>query len=49
MNIPNLLYALLLTLLLSTALFASSVKLFFTTNELTEMSVRLEPIDPREQ
>ena len=42
MNTLHLTCALLLTLLLSIALFASSIKLFFTTDELTEMGVRLE-------
>jgi len=42
MNTLNLTCALLLTLLLSIALFASSVKLFFTSDELTDMGVRLE-------
>lgn len=43
MNTLNLTCALLLTLLSSITLFASFVKLFFTSDELNEMGVRLEP------
>jgi hypothetical protein len=43
MNTLNFTCALLLTLLLSITFFASAVKPFFTTDELTEMGVRLEP------
>jgi hypothetical protein len=43
MNTLNFSCALLPTLLLSIALFASSVRLLFTTDELTEIGVRLEP------
>jgi hypothetical protein len=43
MNTLNFTCTLLLTLLLPITLFASSVKLFFTTDELAEMGVRLEP------
>jgi hypothetical protein len=45
MNTLNFTCALLLTLLLSISCFASSMKLFFTTDELTEMGVRLELSD----
>ena len=41
MNTLHLTCALLLTLLLCITLCAASVKLFFTTDELTEMGVRL--------
>jgi hypothetical protein len=37
--------ALLLTLLLPGTLFASSVKLFFSCEELNEMGVCLEPLE----
>jgi len=43
MNTLNFTCALLLTLLLSITLFASSVELFFTTDELNEMGVYSEP------
>ena len=43
MNTPNLICALLVTLLLPLGLFAASVKLLFTTDELTEMGIRIEP------
>jgi hypothetical protein len=43
MNTLNFTCALLLTLLLSITWFASSLRLFFTTEELTEMGIRLEP------
>ena len=43
MNALNFTCALFLTLLLLTSLFASSAKVFFTNEELTEMGVRLEP------
>ena len=33
----------LLTILITLTLFASSLKLFFTTDELTEMGIRIEP------
>jgi len=42
-NTLNFTRTLLFSLLLSIALFASSVKLFFTSDELTEMGVHLEP------
>jgi hypothetical protein len=45
MNTLNFTCALLLTVLLPFTLFAFSVKLFFTDDELTEMGVRIEPID----
>ena len=35
----------LLTSVLLTTLFASSVKVFFTDDELQEMGINLEPID----
>ena len=49
MNTLNLICALLLTSLLTLGLFASSVKSFFTVDELTEMGVRVEPSDAHEQ
>ena len=45
MNTLNFTCALLLTLLLPITFFASSVKLFFTSDELTEMGVRIGPAD----
>ena len=48
MNTPNITCALLLTLLLPLTLFASSVKLFFTPDELTEMGIQIEPADIQE-
>jgi hypothetical protein len=39
----------LFTLLLPITFFASSVKLFFTTDELTEMGVCIEPSNVQEQ
>ena len=39
---------LFVALLLLTTLFASSVKVFFTDDELHEMGVRLEPTDAKE-
>ena len=43
MNTLNFTCALLLTLLLSMTWSASSLGLFFTTEELTEMGIRLGP------
>jgi hypothetical protein len=45
MNTLHFTCLLLLTLLLPLALFASSVKVFFTEDELKEMGVRIEPPD----
>jgi hypothetical protein len=45
MNTLPFAYTVLVTLLLLTTLFASSVKVFFTDDELCEMGVRLEPTD----
>ena len=45
MNALNITCALFLTLLLLTTLFASSAKVFFTNEELTEMGVRFETSD----
>jgi hypothetical protein len=45
MNTLNLLCTLLLTVLLPLACFASSVKLFFTSDELNEMGVCLQQSD----
>lgn len=45
MNTLTITYTLLLILLLLTTFFASSVNLFFSDDELTEMGVRLEPAD----
>lgn len=43
MNTLIFICALLLTILITLTLFASSLKLFFTTDELTEMGIRIEP------
>ena len=43
MNTLTFTCALVLTLLLPIMFFASSLKMFFTTEELTEMGIRLEP------
>ena len=43
MNTLIIICALLLTILITPTLFASSLKLFFTTDELTEMGIRIEP------
>jgi hypothetical protein len=45
MNTLPFAYTLLVTLLLLTTLFAASVKVFFTDDELNEMGVHLEPND----
>ena len=45
MNTLIFICALLLTILLTLTLFASSLKLFFTTDELTAMGIRIEPSD----
>ena len=45
MNTLIFICALLLTVLLTLTLFASSLKLFFTADELTEMGIRIEPSD----
>ena len=45
MNTLNFTCALLLTITLPVTLFAASVKLFFTPDELTEMGVRLDSSD----
>lgn len=49
MTTLNFICILLLTFLLPLTLFASSVKLFFNTDELTEMGVHIEPSDPQEE
>lgn len=49
MNTLNFSFVLLPLLLLSITLFASSLKLFFTTDQLTEMGVRLEPSELNEE
>jgi hypothetical protein len=49
MNTLNFACILLLTFLLPFGLFASAVKWFFTTDELTEMGIRIEPMDIVEQ
>jgi hypothetical protein len=43
MNTLILICALLFTILITLTLFASSLKLFFTTDELTEMGIRIGP------
>jgi hypothetical protein len=43
MNTLNFICAFLITLLLSITWLASSLKLFFTTEELGEMGIRLDP------
>ena len=43
MNTLIVICALLLTVPITLTLFASSLKLFFTTDELTEMGIRIEP------
>jgi hypothetical protein len=48
MNTLNFICALLLTVLLSIMFFASLLKLFFTSDELTEMGVRLRAWDLEE-
>ena len=45
MNTLHFTCILLLALLLPTTLFASSVRMLFTDEELTEMGVRIEPGD----
>jgi hypothetical protein len=45
MNTVNFTCALLITLLLSISLFASSVKLLFTDDELNEMGIRLDAFE----
>jgi hypothetical protein len=49
MNTITFTFALVLTLLLPIMFFASSLKMFFTTEELTEMGIRLEPWDLDEE
>ena len=45
MNPLNFTCALFLLLLVSIALFASSMPLFFSSDELEKMGVRLEPLE----
>lgn len=49
MNTLCLACVLFLTILLLVTFFASSLKLFFTVDELTEMGVRIEPSNTHEQ
>jgi hypothetical protein len=49
MNTITFTCALVLILLLPIMFFASSLKMFFTTEELTEMGIRLEPWDLGEE